>query len=131
MSEELSTFHSQSVYVSVVAWNLAGAETVVQGGPFTVDLTPPELTEGGGVWDGVGGVDIDYQSSEELRADWSDVTDPESGIVECAFMIGESLSLSLSCTHTYYNMCNTLTCSQYPHRDSCREIRSSPSHSHY
>ena len=62
---------------------------MVYGGPYIVDFTPPELREGGGVWDGVGGVDEDYQNSAELRADWSDVIDPESGVVDCVFMIGE------------------------------------------
>lgn len=58
-------------------------ETLVFGGPYVVDFTPPELTEGGGVWDG------DYQSSTTLQADWSDIIDPESGIEECGYMIGK------------------------------------------
>ena len=65
-------------------------ETVVYGGPYVVDMTPPEAGQGGGVRDGVNGEDMDYQSSATLQADWSDVSDPESGIEECSFMIGES-----------------------------------------
>lgn len=64
-------------------------ESLVYGGPYVVDFTPPELEEGGGVWDGVGR-DVDYQSSATLQADWSDIIDPESGVEECAFMIGEN-----------------------------------------
>ena len=58
------------------------------GGPYVVDFTPPELAEGGGVWDGMGG-DLDYQSSTMLQVDWSDVVDPESGVEECTYSIGE------------------------------------------
>ena len=64
-------------------------ESVVYGGPYVVDFTPPELSEEGGVWDGVNGEDMDYQSSATLQADWSDIIDPESGITECSFMIGQ------------------------------------------
>ena len=62
-------------------------ESLVYGGPYVVDFTPPELGEGGGVWDG-GSEDLDYQSSTTLQADWSDIIDPESGVAECSFMIG-------------------------------------------
>ena len=69
---------------------------MVYGGPYSVDFTPPELREGGGVLDGVGGVDLEYQSTTDLQSDWSDVVDPESGIEECSFLIGE-----LSAGHHY------------------------------
>ena len=96
VSRYLSTFHTEAVYLSLVAWNHAGDETVVYGGPYSVDFTPPELREGGGVLDGVGGVDLEYQSTTDLQSDWSDVVDPESGIEECSFLIGE-----LSAGHHY------------------------------
>ena len=86
VSNELSTFHTQRLYISVLVWNHAGLESVVYGGPYIVDYTPPEINEGGGVRDG--GVDLDYQDSAILQADWSDIIDPESGIEECSFMIG-------------------------------------------
>ena len=84
VSKELSPFHAQKLYISVLTWNHAGMESLVYGGPYVVDFTPPETREGGGVWDG----DQDYQSSTTLQADWSDINDPESGVVECSFMIG-------------------------------------------
>ena len=89
ISRYLSLFHSEAVYLTLVAWNHAGAETVVYGGPYSVDFTPPELREGGAVRDGVGGIDLEYQSSTELQSDWSDVVDSESGVEECSFVIGE------------------------------------------
>ena len=58
------------------------------GGPYVVDFTAPELVEGGGVWDGEG-EDMDYQNSTTIVADWSAITDPESGVVECGWSIGE------------------------------------------
>ena len=88
VSTELSTFHTQRLYITVLAWNHAGMESLVYGGPYVVDFTPPELAEGGGVWDGMGG-DLDYQSSTTLQVDWSDVVDPESGVEECTYSIGE------------------------------------------
>ena len=94
VSRELFTFHTQRLYITVLVWNHAGLETLVSGGPYVVDFTPPELTEGGRVWDG------DYQNTTVLQADWSDIVDPESGIEECAFMIGNvymcSFMLSLN-----------------------------------
>ena len=66
------------------------------GGPYVVDFTPPEIeegggvweVEGGGVWDGEGG-ELDYHNSTTLEADWSSIVDRESGVVECGWSIGE------------------------------------------
>jgi hypothetical protein len=100
VSRYLSTFHTEAVYLSLVAWNHAGDETVVYGGPYSVDFTPPELRGGGGVLNGVGGVDLEYQSTTDLQSDWSDVVDPESGIEECSFLIGTAAGRSDLHLHT-------------------------------
>ena len=89
-STELSLFHTQELYVTVVSWNHAGMETVVYGGPYVVDLAPPELREGGSVKDGGWGEeDRDYQSTAVLESDWSDIVDSESEIMGCVFSIGK------------------------------------------
>lgn len=65
-------------------------ETVVYGGPYVVDLTAPELREGGSVKDGRWGEeDRDYQSMAVLESDWSDIVDSESEIMGCVFSIGK------------------------------------------
>ena len=37
----------------------------------------------------MGSEDLDYHNSTTLEADWSSVVDPESGVVECGWSIGE------------------------------------------
>ncbi len=87
VSGELSLSHGTSVYVSVLGWNYAGLERVVYSEPFVVDLSPPE----GEVTDGpFSGVDLDYQSSTVISADWSGIVDHESGISECRWALGTS-----------------------------------------
>ena len=90
-SGQLEVTHGTSVYVSVLAWNYAGLERVVYSEAFVVDFTPPVLGEGG-VLDGMGGVDVDYLMSAVVPADWSAITDSESGIAECRWAVGEYMS---------------------------------------
>lgn len=89
LSGQLEVTHGSSVYVSVLAWNHAGLERVVYSEAFVVDFTPPVLGEGG-VLDGMAGVDVDYLASAIVPADWSAITDSESGIAECRWAIGTS-----------------------------------------
>lgn len=88
-SGPLEIKHGMSVFASVLAMNNAGQELVVHSEGFPVDFTPPTVSGGGvGVVDGVGPVDLDYQSSGFVQANWSSLVDPESGIATCRWAIG-------------------------------------------
>ena len=88
VSEKLYLVHGMTVYISVLSWNYAGLETVVYSDPFIVDLTPPLLE--GTVRDGlIADVDIDYQNSTVIAANWEAIADPESGIADCRWAIGK------------------------------------------
>lgn len=86
VSGNLYLTHGTRVYVSVLAWNYAGLERLVYSDPYLVDLTPP--TVGGGVLDGVGDEDVEYQSSAVVAASWAGITDPESGLSSCRWAVG-------------------------------------------
>ena len=90
-SGPLEVKHGMTVYASVLAWNNAGQELLVYSKGFPVDFTPPTPIGGGGVVDGAGPVDLDYQSSGVVQANWSSLVDPESGVASCRWAIGEIL----------------------------------------
>lgn len=50
-----------------------------------IDLTPPVVGE---VLDGLV-VDVDYSNITGIAADWSAISDPESGIAECRWAVGK------------------------------------------
>lgn len=102
VSGPLEIKHGMSLYVSVLAWNNAGQELVVYSEGFPVDFTPPTLIVGGGVIDGAGPVDLDYQSSGVVQANWSSLIDPESGIATCRWAIGKLLFV---CVCVGRNLC--------------------------
>lgn len=90
ISEELSVTHRQDVHVTVLALSRTGRRLLVHSGPLLVDLTPP-VSEGdgtGAVSDGLGQVDIDYQSSLVVSVNWSSLWDRESGLEQCSWAIG-------------------------------------------
>ena len=92
-SEWLSLSHGEVVYVSVVTWNYAGLERVVYSRGYTVDLTPPTITEGGVVDSESGGVDIDFQAdSTHFAVNFSACVDPESGVKEVRWALGELIN---------------------------------------
>ena len=86
-SGPLEIKHGMTLYLSVLTWNNAGLERVVYSEGFPVDFTPPTLI-GGGVVDGAGPVDLNYQSSGVVEADWASMIDLESGIAMCRWAIG-------------------------------------------
>jgi hypothetical protein len=88
VTSSLHLQHGCNVYVSVLTWNDAGKERVVRSKAFLVDLTHPQAAD---VTDGpIDGHDLDYQSTTNVSASWSQFTDPESGIDECKWAIGSS-----------------------------------------
>ena len=86
VSVNLSLTHGTRVYVSVLGWNYASLESVVYYDPYVVDFTPPAV--GGGVLDGMGDEDVQYQSSAVVAASWEGITDPDSGISSCRWAVG-------------------------------------------
>ena len=86
ISRNLYLTHGTRVYVSVLAWNYAGLERVVYSDPYVVDFTPP--TVGGGVLDGMGDEDVQYQSSAVVAASWGGIADLDSGISFCRWAVG-------------------------------------------
>lgn len=85
-SDKLAVSDGQEVHITVLARSNAGRELVVHSGPYLVDLTPPPYN--GGLLDGVGEEDVDYQSSRLVGVNWSGLVDRESGLELCSWTIG-------------------------------------------
>ena len=77
--------HNMSLFVSVLAWNHAGLETLVHSEEYVVDLTPPVLA--GSLRNIQNELDFHYQSG--LSVDWRDFVDYESDIAYCLWALGE------------------------------------------
>ncbi|XP_063399976.1 uncharacterized protein LOC134684607 [Mytilus trossulus] len=71
------------VYITVIATNAAGLQTIAYSDPVLVDLTPPIFDY---VYDGTG-ADQDAWEINIVSANW-DVADPESGIDFCQYAFG-------------------------------------------
>lgn len=91
-SGELEVVDGEEVHVTVVATSQAGQDIVVHSGSHLVDLTPP-YPGSGGVWDGVGEEDVDYQSSPVVGVNWSGLMDSESELKLCSWAIGKKIFL--------------------------------------
>ena len=78
--------HNMSLYISVLAWNHAGLETLVQSKEYIVDLTPPLLD--GSLRNTQSELDLHYQSND-VSADWTNFVDYESDISYCLWAIGK------------------------------------------
>ncbi|XP_019633113.1 PREDICTED: uncharacterized protein LOC109476570 [Branchiostoma belcheri] len=84
--------HGSYVHVVVMATNAAGLSAVLYSEPALVDLTPPVM---GTVLDGAtGDVDVDYQNTDIICANWPDVSDEESGINYCEWALGTTPHLA-------------------------------------
>lgn len=87
VSPVLHLRHNMSLFVSVLAWNHAGLETLVQSKEYIVDLTPPVLV--GSLRNTQNELNLHYQSAGNISVDWSDFMDYESNISYCLWAIGE------------------------------------------
>lgn len=87
VSPVLHLQHNMSLFVSVLAWNYAGLETLVQSKEYIVDLTPPVLA--GSLKNGRSELDLHYQLAGDISVDWSDFVDYESDISYCLWAIGK------------------------------------------
>lgn len=87
VSPVLHLRHNMSLFVSVLAWNHAGLETLVQSKEYVVDLTPPVLA--GSLRNTQSELDFHYQPAGVISVDWSDFMDYESNISYCLWAIGE------------------------------------------
>ena len=81
--------HNTSLYVSVVATNYAKLTKKFYSEPIRIDITPPEIYDGGlkEVLEEEGD-DIDYSISSIVQLDWSGIVDEESGIKHCLWGLG-------------------------------------------
>ncbi|GFS26886.1 hypothetical protein ElyMa_005229600 [Elysia marginata] len=80
---DLALTHNATVYVTVVATNMAGLTTKVELNPVVVDMTGPEILD---LHDGTG-LDVDYQTSYTITANWA-IRDNESSTDYCVWAIG-------------------------------------------
>lgn len=87
VSPVLHLRHNMSLFISVLAWNHAGLETLVQSEEYVVDLTPP--VPDGSLRNVQSELDLHYQSAGSVSVDWSDLVDFESNISYCLWAIGE------------------------------------------
>ena len=87
VSPVLHLQHNISLFVSVLAWNHAGLESLVQSKEFVVDLTPPLLA--GSLRNTQRQLELHYQSAGAVSVDWRDFMDYESSISYCLWAIGE------------------------------------------
>lgn len=87
VSPVLHLRHNMSLFISVLAWNHAGLETLVQSGEYTVDLTPPVID--GSLKNTQSDLELSYQPAGALSVDWSDIVDYESEISYCLWAIGK------------------------------------------
>jgi len=87
VSPVLHLQHNTSLFISVLAWNHAGLETLVQSKEYVVDLTPPVLA--GSLRNAQSELDLHYQPAGTISVDWSDFMDHESNISYCLWAIGE------------------------------------------
>jgi len=87
VSPVLHLHHNMSLFISVLAWNHAGLETLVQSGKYIVDLTPPVLD--GSLKNTQSELKLNYQSAGAVSVDWSDFVDYESEISYCLWAIGK------------------------------------------
>lgn len=87
VSPVLHLQHNTSLFVSVLAWNHAGLETLVQSKEYIVDLTPPLLV--GSLRNTQRELELRYQSAGALSVDWRDIVDYESNISYCFWAVGE------------------------------------------
>ena len=87
VSPVLHLQHNSSLFVSVLAWNHAGLETLVHSKEYIVDLTPPSLV--GSLRNTQRELELHYQLAGALSVDWRDIVDYESNISYCLWAIGE------------------------------------------
>jgi len=87
VSPVLHLHHNMSLFISVLAWNHAGLETLVQSGEYMADLTPPVL--GGSLKNTHTELELNYQPAGAISVDWSDFVDYESEISYCLWAIGK------------------------------------------
>lgn len=90
IKSDLSLNHNSTIYVTVVATNLAGVSTKVGFTPIVVDMTPPVISA---LNDGPG-EDRDYQTSYTIEANWN-FADNESSIDYCNWAIGKLINHNL------------------------------------
>ncbi|KAK3801472.1 hypothetical protein RRG08_010052 [Elysia crispata] len=83
VAANLALTHNATVYVTVVATNLAGLTTKVNLNPVIVDMTGPEILD----LSDSSGLDIDYQTSYTIAANWA-IRDNESNTDHCVWAIG-------------------------------------------
>ncbi|KAK3103765.1 hypothetical protein FSP39_021725 [Pinctada imbricata] len=77
--------HNTYVYITVIARNTVGLQSVIYSDPLLVDLTAPDIK---GVYDGrITGEDEYARIDNEVSVNWN-VEDPESGIDYCEWAIG-------------------------------------------
>ncbi|KAK3101031.1 hypothetical protein FSP39_000383, partial [Pinctada imbricata] len=77
--------HNTYVYITVIARNTVGLQSVIYSDPLLVDLTAPDIK---GVYDGrITGEDEFARTDNEISVNW-EVEDPESGIDYCEWAIG-------------------------------------------
>ena len=88
VSAPLALHDGDELFVSVLAVNRAGLERVVYSRGYPVELTRP-VSAGGGVADGLGGEDVDFQSSRLVSADWTALIDSSVGVGRCRWAVGE------------------------------------------
>ena len=91
VSPVLHLQHNMSLFVSVLAWNHAGLETLVQSKEYVVDLTPPLLLR-----NAQRELELHYQSREAVSVDWGDFVDYENDIDYCLWAIGECTLIVIS-----------------------------------
>ena len=85
---DLGLSHANVYYMTVIATNLAGLSTTISSLGLVIDTTPP-LAADSDVHDGPSGDDIDYFSPKmAIEAQWKNIRDPESGIVNSKYCLG-------------------------------------------
>ena len=87
----LTLVNGQQYCITIMAENKAGLlSSKVTSDGFFVDVTPPNVQKAH-VHDGNTGSDIDYQANNTaLSAEWSGITDPESGIQYYKYGVGRT-----------------------------------------
>ncbi|XP_046562884.1 uncharacterized protein LOC124271767 [Haliotis rubra] len=78
--------HGTTVYITVMATNVAGLTAVTYADAITVDMTAPQFDL---ISDGLDGRDEDYQTSGVVSVYWQ-VRDEESGVEHCDWAIGRT-----------------------------------------
>ena len=91
----LSLEHNRTYYVSIRAFNAAGLNTTVAAAGLTIDTTAP-LTSRVRVSDMFGGRSVSFMSSSKpLAAHWEGITDPESGVANSKYCLGNYWAMIL------------------------------------